>query len=1433
MTKDILRILSPLCLLGCGTETSTKAFNVEPEVQIQSHGDGAEFQEGYEAEFIGMISDLNHDNDELLASWYVGEELACDWEPPDPMGNTACSIALSPEDSVVSVLVADPQNGSGRAEISVVVLPTQAPSAKLVFPVADGSYYSDQLITFKGMFSDEEDEAALLTGFWESNVEGALELNTTPDTSGEIEDFGYLSAGQHAISLHVEDTTGKTAAESVIITVGGPNNIPSCDITEPADSSAAVIGDMVVFRGLASDLDIPSTSLAIEWASDKDGSLGEGTVNSAGELSLPYADLSSDTHAITLRVADEVGAECFDSIIFSVGTPPHLTLSSPVDGEIYSLGDSIPFYAEISDPEDQPSEVSLEWSSDIDGSLSSQPSNSSGVAQFSKSTLSAGTHNLTVTAQDTTGLTSDAVVSFRVNTPPDMPSVSITPEPAETNDNLLASVGSSSDADGDVVTLAYLWMKNGVATSNTSASVPSGDTAKGELWTVRVTPHDGTTEGPFAEASITISNSAPSVSSVVVSPSQPMVADLLTCTASIQDADSESPTESYLWIRQSSGELLGTGSSLQLSSSLVSRGELIACEVTATDSDGATGTGSATATVLNTPPSLASVDIAPAGPNTDSMAVCTANATDGDGDALTLTYSWLNLATGASLGSGSAIQLDPSLVQPGIQLQCSATVDDSAGGTASGSALVFLANHDPSVSSMSLSPEAIPNEGSISCTADIEDLDGETPSITYTWTNLGTDEPLGTGSSLALTPASASGGDTIECSAMVEDAHGGSGVSSISFTVENTPPVIGAAAISPSSGVSVALDLECSAEATDADGGPLALSYIWTNGAETIGTEALLDLSSELAQPGDTVTCTASVADGAGASDSSTASVEIENSPPVVDSLEISPNPADNDDLLTCSADYGDPDGGPVSIEYTWSNVTAGEIIGDESTLLLGIDSATSSDSIQCAILLTDEEGATTADSVSIALSNSLPEVTGLEISSSDPTGYFTGSVISVEFGTYDANNDEVTVECEWYVDGVPTGETESTLDGAAHFDKGDEVNVVCIPDDGAAGVAVPSETVTISNSPPTEPGLVLLSPEDPLDGDDLECLAYGSGDDDPGDSIEYIYSWTVNGTPWEGATESGGTRIEAGDTSSSEVWSCSAEAWDGEESSISVESSEAVVGCWLTECDVSVDLGETLGADFSYIAPGTEPLDRYSLTSGFYMMTTAVTQEMYLILMDENPSFYTGTQSPVEVVTWHDAAIFANVLSELEELDECYDCSTGSCSLDAEYSTVYDCTGYRLPTEAEWEYAARSGAATDFWTPLGGGDILSGDSANCSANSMFLDDGTKLADLAWFCANEGAPEGDETTKPVALKLPNDWGLYDMSGNAMEWCHDGYQSIFPAIQGPDPVGSGSDRSQRGGTFKDNPFEITLDARNHADPSTKNSRTGFRLVRTEP
>jgi len=231
------------------------------------------------------------------------------------------------------------------------------------------------------------------------------------------------------------------------------------------------------------------------------------------------------------------------------------------------------------------------------------------------------------------------------------------------------------------------------------------------------------------------------------------------------------------------------------------------------------------------------------------------------------------------------------------------------------------------------------------------------------------------------------------------------------------------------------------------------------------------------------------------------------------------------------------------------------------------------------------------------------------------------------------------------------------------------------------------------------------------------------------------------------------------------------------------------------------------------------------TLTRGFAILSTEVTQSDFDARMTYNPSFHTGCPTcPVEVVDWHEAAAYCNALSTAAGRPSCYTCSGSgasvTCSPSVMYVTPYECPGYRLPTEAEWEYAARAGDGRATYN----GDLDSGH-LNCEEPNGVLDS------IAWFCGNSGS-----ASHAVGTGTANGWGLNDMLGNVWEWCEDwGDSADYPAGAATDPWGltTGSSRVLRGGSWYLDAWRARAAFRLDIDPAIRGGVFGFRPSRSLP
>jgi formylglycine-generating enzyme required for sulfatase activity len=249
------------------------------------------------------------------------------------------------------------------------------------------------------------------------------------------------------------------------------------------------------------------------------------------------------------------------------------------------------------------------------------------------------------------------------------------------------------------------------------------------------------------------------------------------------------------------------------------------------------------------------------------------------------------------------------------------------------------------------------------------------------------------------------------------------------------------------------------------------------------------------------------------------------------------------------------------------------------------------------------------------------------------------------------------------------------------------------------------------------------------------------------------------------------------------------------------------------------------------------ETLHQVELTHSFELLQKEVTQGSFLHQLGFNPSTFVGDALPVNQVTWHEAVAYCNGLSVEAGLPLCYSniappkscatpsdcdspstCIKGQCALFAgAQKDIYRCAGYRLPTEAEWEYSYRAGATTAFY---------SGSITGC-------DDDPVADQIGWMKHNaSGKPHQG------GKKQANAWLLFDMAGNVYEWCHDHYAQDLGSTAVVDPmIDNGSeDRVLRGGCFSTTDAfgsARTLRAahRHHRPTDIRRNGIGFRCART--
>ena len=236
----------------------------------------------------------------------------------------------------------------------------------------------------------------------------------------------------------------------------------------------------------------------------------------------------------------------------------------------------------------------------------------------------------------------------------------------------------------------------------------------------------------------------------------------------------------------------------------------------------------------------------------------------------------------------------------------------------------------------------------------------------------------------------------------------------------------------------------------------------------------------------------------------------------------------------------------------------------------------------------------------------------------------------------------------------------------------------------------------------------------------------------------------------------------------------------------------------------LTLDLGKGVKLEMVWVPAGefdmgttgdgddAKPVHHVTITKGFWMAKTEVTQEQYEAVTGRNPAGYKGAKNPVENVSWMDAVAFTVQLNGMGLLPAGTAC--------------------RLPTEAEWEYACRAGTTTRFYSGSSESD---------------------LARIGWYGASRVLLYGGNAGKkphPVGEKEPNKFGLYDMIGNVWEWCSDWYG---PYVGGGavDPTGpiTGTKRVRRGGAFPNAQGFLGSAVRGASAPQDKVAAFGVRIV----
>jgi hypothetical protein len=705
------------------------------------------------------------------------------------------------------------------------------------------------------------------------------------------------------------------------------------------------------------------------------------------------------------------------SVVIGNG-PPSLSgvAINPVDPDVGEELTAIP--GTPSDPDGDAVTLTYQWSLN-------------GVAVGDKRILDAaftGGDVLVVTVTPNDGQVDGPSVSASVavgNTPPTQPVVEINPvDPTTVSDLRCEVVTPSYDDDGDLVTYVVSWSNSGQTVAGTNSLhlgdlIGASNTQAGEQWVCTATPSDQVSSGPSASASTLIKNTAPALQFVEISPATPGTHDdLVAVPSGWSDVDGDAMQLTYAWYDGTSS-LISTAATLDHSQTVKG----IAYHVVVTPTDGqdpGAAVTSAEVLVTNSPPMLSWARITPGQIHAqDHLVADIGPTTDADLDTVTVTLEWL--VDGVVTDTGGSFA--GNFVN-GQTVALRATPHD---GQVAGTALVHVLdvqNTAPTEPSVQIAPASPRTADDVTCEVvnPSVDADGELLTYSMTWTRntVASTDAVDHNHVGDQVPASATQShETWECTATAHDGTAASPTGSASVTIDNTPPEVDTATITPEPAYTLDT-LVMTAAGSDSDGDNVNLQASWyreprdLNEPDPVALGGGWSLSSTAFIKHDLVWAEVIASDGEDDSVPLAAdAVVISNSPPTFSSFEVLPaTPSMSEDLSVNGFGFADDDQDAEQFEVTW---TVDQL--DFVSATLPTHRFYSGATVQVTVRAFDGEAYSAPQSLTFEVENSAPSTPVIEVLPETPPNA-TALTCHRSTPSIDPDGDSVSYEFAWYVDG-------------------------------------------------------------------------------------------------------------------------------------------------------------------------------------------------------------------------------------------------------------------------------------------------------------------------------------------------------------------------------------------------------------------------------
>jgi len=856
---------------------------------------GLTYGEGDIITFIGLAGDTEDEPEALTTIFTSDIDGLLGTASPDADGLATLEASLSPGTHLVSFVVTDSASAeaSAMAALNINAKPT-VPSIHLEPDNPNTTH--DLEVIFDAESTDPDGSPVYYLYEWTCDGE------SRPYIPGTIAESLWTLRDETWV-VTVTATDGHTRSDPATATVVIGNAPPTLDGVVITPAEPTLDSTLLCEPDGFNDADMDEDHSTVSWW------IGGEEVGTEATLS----DVFSGDDVVLCSITANDGIEDGNTVESTVtigNAAPSITVAEWSPATDLQTNDVLTITAEAIDPDGDMTTVNVMWFvDDIDVGIDALSLD--GSTHFDKDQA------ITAVVFPTDGETEGAAVVLGpitvINSPPSIADVTISPEAPRAGDTLTCSA-TYSDPDSDPSESTVVWTVGGVMLG-TDWTLP-GVVGKGVEATCTVTAHDGTEAGNSDSASTTIQNTAPTVLSASLSPTDPHTDDPVTVSVTVDDTDPiDIVTHSTAWLVNGT-PVPASGDTLD--GSYFAKGNTITAAVTASDgTDESEPLLTESVTVLNTQPSIESVTVEPSEVRAGDTVNCTAGAlADIDGDGVTPLISWT--IDGTEVGTESSIS---SGFYKGDTLTCTITPYDGESAGDAMSASTTVVNTPPSVGLATLSPDPLTTADTPSCVSEgTTDADGDAITMAYTWSINGAAPVPGS----ADLDATLTSGDTVQCAITPsDDDESGETATSEVLTVTGSSPEVISLMLAPET---VRTDdiLTAYVATSDYDGDPVSIGYRWeVNGVEVPITTSELD-GVDWFDKGDTVTVFVTPSDSDSSGDTETASRVVANSAPGTPLALIEPElvRAGMDDAQCAyvfdSAD--DPDGASdlSGVEVTW-----------------------------------------------------------------------------------------------------------------------------------------------------------------------------------------------------------------------------------------------------------------------------------------------------------------------------------------------------------------------------------------------------------------------------------------------------------------------------------------------------------------------------------